>query len=58
VKLSVVFSRNMRRGLVPSRVMESRWMNSSKAANQLMMMHKSLRGKMRRRSSNLSPLMH
>jgi hypothetical protein len=58
VKLSVVLSRNRRRGLVPSRVMESRWTASSKAANQLMMMHKSLRGKMHRRSSNLSPPMH
>jgi hypothetical protein len=53
VKLSVVLSG--RRGLVPSRVMESRWTTSSKSANQMMMMHKSLRGKMHRRSSNLSP---
>jgi hypothetical protein len=58
VKLSVVLSRNRIRGLVPSRVMESRWMASSKAANQFMIIHKSLRGKMHRRISNLSPPMH
>jgi hypothetical protein len=58
VKLSVVLSRNRIRGLVPSRVIKSRWTTSSKAVNQLMIMHKSLRGKMHRRSSNLSPPMH
>jgi hypothetical protein len=58
VKLSVVLSKNMIRGLVLSREMESKWTTSSKAANQSMIMHKSLRGKMYRRSSNLSPPMH
>jgi hypothetical protein len=58
VKLSVVLSKNRIRGLVPSRVMDSKWAASSKAANQFMIMHKTLRGKMHRRSSNLRPPMH
>jgi hypothetical protein len=58
VKLSVVLSKNRIKGLVPSRVMKSKWTAASKAANQFMIMHKSLRGKMPRRSSNLSPPMH
>jgi hypothetical protein len=58
MKLSVVLSRKRRRGLVPSRVIESRWKDYSKAANQLMMMHRILRGKMHRISSNISLPMH
>jgi hypothetical protein len=46
-----------RQELVPSRASGVKWTTSSKATIQLIM-HKSLRGRMHRRSSNLSPPMH
>jgi hypothetical protein len=47
-----------RQELVPSRAYGVKWMTSSKATIPVLIMHKSLRGRMHRRSSNLSPPMH